>query len=166
MSLTDEESLTDRNLVKALVAITDDMYTAMVAPTTGLSRNIGNTYTASVFANLLSLIDEEHASMPGNTIGMFSYGSGAIATMYGLRATDIAGADFTLGRIADTVNLGARLEARQPSSPDEFTEALRIREQAYGKSDYAPVGSVAHLAPGSFYLAGVDSKHRREYARV
>ena len=76
-----EESAGNRDLVKALVGISGDMYDDLVGPSTHMSRHIGNTYTASVFANLLSLIQAKHTTLPGRNVGVFSYGSGAIATM-------------------------------------------------------------------------------------
>lgn len=79
--LAPEETAGNRDLMKALVSISGDMYEDLVGPSTHMSRHIGNTYTASVFANLVSLVQKEHATLPGRNVGVFSYGSGAIATM-------------------------------------------------------------------------------------
>ena len=51
------------------------------------SKLVGNTYTASVFLGLASLIDRAGGRgdlTPGKSISVFSYGSGALATMYRL----------------------------------------------------------------------------------
>jgi hydroxymethylglutaryl-CoA synthase len=51
------------------------------------SKLVGNTYTASVFLGLASLIDRAGGRgdlTPGKSIAVFSYGSGALATMYRL----------------------------------------------------------------------------------
>ena len=55
-----------------------------VAPSVGFSQNIGNTYTAAAFANLLCLVSTEGDNLAGKRVGVFSYGSGAIATLYAL----------------------------------------------------------------------------------
>ena len=48
----------------------------MVEPGCRLSKQIGNTYTASVFANIVSLVDAHGTSLKGQTALVFSYGSG------------------------------------------------------------------------------------------
>ena len=55
-----------------------------MAPSVGFSQNIGNTYTAAAFANLLCLVSTEGDNLAGKRVGVFSYGSGAIATLYAL----------------------------------------------------------------------------------
>lgn len=41
-----------------------------------LSKQIGNTYTASVFANIVCLVCARGAALEGETALVFSYGSG------------------------------------------------------------------------------------------
>jgi hydroxymethylglutaryl-CoA synthase len=53
--------------------------------------NIGNTYTAAAFANLLCLVSTEAEALAGKRVGVFSYGSGAIATLYALEVTRARG---------------------------------------------------------------------------
>ena len=51
------------------------------------SKMVGNTYTASVFLGLASLVDRAGRRgdlTPGKSIAVFSYGSGALATIYRL----------------------------------------------------------------------------------
>ena len=93
---------------------------------------------------------------------LFSYGSGAVASMYVLkgRAGKIA-----LSSIRSTVNLSARLSKRVERSAAEFAEACDAREAAYGAAPLEPSGGVS-LAEGAFFLRGVDAKHRREYGRM
>ena len=53
-----------------------------------VSKKIGNTYAASVFMGLASLIDRAGGRgdlLPGKKVVVFSYGSGAMATMYMLQ---------------------------------------------------------------------------------
>jgi hydroxymethylglutaryl-CoA synthase len=112
-----------------------------------------------VYANLLSLIDAKAEGLAGSRVGVFSYGSGAIATMFGLRAGP------GLGAIQAAVRLQPRLEARREASPQEFTDALKLREGSYGKVGAVPAGSVDHVPAGAFYLKEVAGNGARAYAR-
>ncbi|MFF0635737.1 hydroxymethylglutaryl-CoA synthase [Nocardia sp. NPDC004151] len=56
---------------------------ADLAHTTSYNRLIGNSYTASLYVALLSLLD--HAEdLSGRSVGMLSYGSGCVAEFFGL----------------------------------------------------------------------------------
>ena len=43
---------------------------------------IGNCYTGSVFASLLSVVAGQGEGLSGHRVLMFSYGSGSMASMY------------------------------------------------------------------------------------
>ncbi|MTH95011.1 hydroxymethylglutaryl-CoA synthase [Roseibium sp. RKSG952] len=45
-------------------------------------RNLGNTYTASMYIALCSLLETDPADLHGKTIGFFSYGSGAVSEFF------------------------------------------------------------------------------------
>lgn len=83
--LDSKASYMDRDLMKATMQASDEEFQAVVGPSTYCSQNVGNTYTGAVFANLLSLIDQEGDQLTDQRVGVFSYGSGAIATLYGLQ---------------------------------------------------------------------------------
>ena len=51
-----------------------------------VSRAVGNCYTAAVYMNLLSLVSNLGAELEGKRVLVFSYGSGAVATAFGLQA--------------------------------------------------------------------------------
>ena len=55
-----------------------------VGPTVEYCQRIGNSYTASSFVNLMCLIEQQREQLEGKSIGVFSYGSGALATLYTL----------------------------------------------------------------------------------
>ena len=129
-------------------------------------QNIGNSYTGAVYSNLVGLVDAKGADLAGKRVGVFSYGSGAIATLFAMDAHAARpGAAFSLPRIQSTVQLQQRLSARREASPDEFTAALKMREAAYGRAGYTPVGSVADVPEGAYYLKEVAGNHNRVYAR-
>ena len=140
----------------------------MCAPSDTISRRVGNCYTAAVYMNLLSLVCNKHEDMErraGGDILMFSYGSGAVASAFVLRARAPARGAFTLGRIARTADVARRLASRQQCDATAFNAAMDLRATRYGHCGYEPSGSTETLARGAFYLTKVDELHRRTYAR-
>lgn len=80
-----EETYSDKVLEKTLKNVSAKAYEQRFLDSNYASKLVGNTYTASVFLGLASLIDRVGGRgelSPGKTIGLFSYGSGALATMY------------------------------------------------------------------------------------
>jgi hydroxymethylglutaryl-CoA synthase len=81
------ETYNDKQLEKAVQKISAAAFKHKCGDANYASTQIGNTYTASVFFGLASLVDRLGGTdklVEGTTIGMFSYGSGALATMYRL----------------------------------------------------------------------------------
>jgi hypothetical protein len=75
-------------------------------------------------------------------------------------------AQFTLQRMADTVQLEARLAARRRTTVEEFEDALRRRETAYGAPSFTPTESLDTVGPNTYYLSHVDALHRRVYEKT
>lgn len=143
-----------------------ETYQRMVGPSEELSKNIGNSYAAAVWANLLCLADTRGKALEGKRIGMFSYGSGALASMFAFDgAPEPPGSPFTLARVHSVVNLPRRLAGRTEASPAEFVAALKLREASYGRSAFALQGSLEHIADGAYYLQEVGPLGTRVYAR-
>lgn len=46
------------------------------------NREVGNTYTASLYLSLLSMLECTSSSLSGKRIGLFSYGSGCMGTFF------------------------------------------------------------------------------------
>ena len=83
-----EETYSDRVLEGILKKISANSFQQKLSDANHASKHVGNTYTASVFLGLASLIDrvsERDELTPGKSIVLFSYGSGALATMYRLQ---------------------------------------------------------------------------------
>ncbi len=55
---------------------------AQIVDTLRYNREIGNSYTASMYIGLASLLDTTAADLAGARIGFFSYGSGAVGEMF------------------------------------------------------------------------------------
>lgn len=169
-SLPYAETITNRDLDKLLASIGQEQYDASVGPTNHFSQNIGNSYTAALWTNLLSTVDKLGSSLNDKRLGMFSYGSGALATMFAMDAVESPSAakvnpKFTLSGIQKTANISARLAARKQCTPEEFTAALDSREQSYGKNAFVPTGSIDNVPSGAWYLKEVNADHTRVYDR-
>jgi hydroxymethylglutaryl-CoA synthase len=57
-------------------------YRELVAPTLAGVAQIGNTYTASLYVCLATLLEDEGRQLSGRRIGLFSYGSGCCAEFF------------------------------------------------------------------------------------
>jgi hydroxymethylglutaryl-CoA synthase len=117
-------------------------------------------YTAAVWAGLASLLSEVDSDVLQNKrVLLYSYGSGLAASMISFRvngATD---------KIKNTLNLRERLAARTFSKPQEFADAMKIRENTHNACDYTPSGNLDHIASGVYYVEKIDDKWRRFYKR-
>ena len=135
-----------------------------------LSKNLGNSYCASIFFNLLSCLiglnerereTETETETNANTrIGVFSYGSGSMATFFALNCVDSQMPWLkSLGKDIQN-NLINRLKV----SPAEYEEIMKRRRELYGMANWmCSEGELRDLAVGTFYLAQIDSEHRRIY---
>ena len=164
-----EASLGDRALDAGLRAAAKPSYAARVAPTPLIPKQIGNTYTASVFAGLLSLVDDRGDGLVGKKVLLFSYGSGSVATMYELRGR--ATADWTLAKMKGAAAVRERLDARVECTAAHFANACDARAATYGAPAYEPKGAggadgepPVPLAADARRLVAVDGQHRRTYA--
>jgi hydroxymethylglutaryl-CoA synthase len=167
------ETVNDRDAEKCFVGLAKERFASKCAPSDTVSKACGNSYTAAVYMNLLSLVCAKGGALGGERVLMFSYGSGCVATAFLLEAREPAAnalggrnAPFTLGRIATTAAVAERLGARAPRDVAAMNAALALREAAHGRAEYEPRGDVGQLLPGTFYLKAVDALYRREYGRV
>jgi len=162
--MTLQDSYQSKELDKTFEKMAKPMYDTKVEPGTLLPCQLGNSYTASMYTGLLSLLDylvHKPDQGRGEEVLMFSYGSGLAATMFGLR---IRG---DISHIVRAVDLRKRLEERVFLSPTSFQAALLAREGRYKKKGYihgAPQEGT--MFPGTFYLAGNDEFGRRNYSRT
>jgi hydroxymethylglutaryl-CoA synthase len=122
-----------------------------VAPSLVLPRLVGNIYTGSLYLALASLLSEGPASLDGETIGLFSYGSGSCAQFFS--GTVVPGARaFARGS-----GWRAQIDAQRRVDVAEYEAILREREAL----DQRPAHDVASRE-GPRYC-GVK-EHRRVYA--
>ncbi|XP_073011693.1 hydroxymethylglutaryl-CoA synthase [Typha latifolia] len=163
--LTSEESYQSRELEKVSQQLAKHFYEEKVQPTTLLPKQIGNMYTASLYAALLSVIHNKHSNLEGRRVVMFSYGSGLSSTMFSFKLQD--GHDsFNLSNIVSVLNISKKLESRHVFPPEKFVENLKLMEHRYGGKDFETSKDTNLLSPGTFYLTKVDSMYRRYYNKV
>jgi len=161
LELPDEESYTNRDLDKACQQVAETLYKDRCFPYTFAGRNLGNSYTGSLYFGLLSLIAQSEGKVEqGDRMMLFSYGSGLASTMFS------AVVDGDLSEQREKCDLLNRLDNRVEVTPEEFSQTLLQREAAYTANDYVNLEPPAHLAPGSYYVSGVDSLGRRTYERT
>lgn len=139
-NLSREESLSNKALEKALVALTSDLYKERIEPCVLAPSLCGNMYTASLYCSLISLIcNVDLKAAQGKTIGLFSvsdispprsvidsvhhdnnyghqYGSGAASALFGLKVTG----DLTT--MVSKLDIMNRLQRRYVANPEEYEE--------------------------------------------
>jgi len=166
-----EESYLNRDLEKACLKLVGDRYQECVFPYTFAGRQLGNSYTGSLWFALLSLIAESANNenlggdgFLGDRALLFSYGSGLAATMFSCIV------DGSLKEQAEKCNLYSRLESREESSAESFSEALEQRRLSHlpesEENEFLSKVKESHVPPGSFFLRCVDDRKRRVYERT
>jgi len=153
-----QDSYFHKGLNTAFDKLSTELYQTKVSPGTSLCLELGNCYSASLYAGLLSLIDSLSDDLIGKRVILFSYGSGMSASMFSLVVR--GSVEF----IKQKQKISKRLSQRQFIDPAEFTKLLGLREKHLIASSYFPQGPL-DLFPGTFYLEKVDDKHRRYYKR-
>ena len=153
-----------KDVETALKTISGPVFKAKADPTSKINQNVGNCYTGSVFASLLSVIVDQGVALEGKRVLMFSYGSGSLASIYSFVGRSSASGTFSLARIQSTVNMFVRLQSRTQANFEEFTAALDLRASKYGIAPMVPDGRVDFF-PGTYYLTSINDKHHRQYER-
>ncbi|KAF8448906.1 hydroxymethylglutaryl-CoA synthase [Boletus edulis BED1] len=154
-------SLTDKTLEKTFIAASKATYAKKVEPAMHCSKRLGNMYTASLYGCLASLLSSvEPAELKGKRLSMFAFGSGCASSFFTLRVKG------DTAEMREKMDLLERLASMKVVPCQEYVDALSLREKNHNAVDYTPGGSVDNIWPGSFYLASVDSKYRRKYARA
>lgn len=163
-----ENTYFDRDVEKAFLKASSDMFNRKTKASLLVSRENGNMYTPSVYGCLASVIAQHSPQeLAGQRIGVFSYGSGFAATLYSIRVTQDATPGSSLDRLTSSLSdLKARLDSRRNVSPSVFADNMKLREDTHHLANYIPQGSVDDLFSGTWYLVRVDEKHRRYYART
>ncbi|WP_209324472.1 hydroxymethylglutaryl-CoA synthase family protein [Brevibacterium renqingii] len=118
-----------------------------LATSTLYNRRLGNSYTASLYAGLCSLLDHDE-DLAGKRIGLFSYGSGSVG-------------EFLTGRVVPGYERHGRvqavteaLDARVPLSMTDY-RALHAAELPSSEDHTTP-----RVSTGEFRFAGIRGRAR------
>lgn len=141
-----------------------DSFDRMVAPALRYPRELANIYSGSVYSKLASLVDQAPDLEPGTPIGIFSYGSGSCAELFGGVLRD--GARERLARH----RIGLRLARRRALDVAEYERFVRETDTMLTSCHYdPPYGAEPERDPGSpdgeprLVLSRIRNYHR-EYA--
>lgn len=156
----------DKNVEKAFMNLSKEDFNIKTHPSLFVSNLVGNMYTPSVYAGLVSLlINKSPEQLLGKKIGIFSYGSGLASSMYSITIPKNAESQLkTL--ISHLSYVKPQLDARKYVSPEEYTKTLELREKNWHVVPFQPKSDIDDLYPGTYYLVGIDKMHRRNYERV
>jgi hydroxymethylglutaryl-CoA synthase len=136
-------------------------WNGLVEPSLSVGREIGNIYTGSLFAGLISLIT--NVDLVGKRVALFSYGSGSTSSLFTITFKPDSG--LLLQKIRNTQSVNERLSRRTKLSCEEYTRRMTKRETDFLTKSYEPTDSVDELEDGAFYLTRIDEKWRRFYDR-
>ncbi len=151
------------------------------------SLQVGNSYTASLWHGLASLLYRRGAGLAGRRLLLYSFGSGTVAALFslvGAQGTSPAqpadggcegegedggrGGDsrFSLGAMQRALALDERLACRAIRTVEQYNAAAETMEALNGSvAPYCPTGGLEGLAGGTYYLEGIDGERRRWYVR-
>ncbi|KAK0526631.1 3-hydroxy-3-methylglutaryl coenzyme A synthase [Tilletia horrida] len=153
--------IVDKAVEKIFTEVSKPDYKIKIAPTTAAPKKLGNTYSASLWMGLASLIaDKTDDELVGKRLSLFTYGSGCASTFFAGRIT------APLSEMRKNIDLIARLDAIKVQPVSDYIHALELREKNHLIKNYKPEGSLDDIWPGAFYLENVDDMFRRTYAKA
>uniref|UniRef100_A0A7E4UUM2 Hydroxymethylglutaryl-CoA synthase n=1 Tax=Panagrellus redivivus TaxID=6233 RepID=A0A7E4UUM2_PANRE len=168
---SDEKTYTDRDFNTAALQVSKPYFVQKVEPNMTLNQRIGNMYTPSVYAQLVTFLAkfDPIAATPQRLL-IFSYGSGLASAMFSIEISDAENSE--LAKMKEVAS-GAvhRLEDRIQHSPEAYAEVMANREKLTN-SDVPVIpsssqnGISSHLFPGTYYLTNIDVNRVRSYARI
>lgn len=167
-SLKLEESYNDRDLEKLLMTLSSETFNQKTDPSLLLAREIGNMYTASLYACLISYLQSDSIeNLAKKRILLFSYGSGLAASMFSARISSDTSENSPLSRLIKGLSdVKERLDARERITPLQFEQTLNLREKTHNIAPYMPSGDIKLLKSGTYYLTEINQKYHRSYAKA
>lgn len=109
------------------------------------SRRVGNLYTGSLYLGLISLLENSEELQPGDRIGLFSYGSGAVSEFF----SGVLESGYQEQLIGHTQSLDQRQQLSMDEYEAMFSEKLPSGEEA--TFDDATPYAVYRVAEGIRY---------------
>ncbi len=139
-----------------------ESFERMVLPSLRYTRELGNTYSGSLWSTLAALVDHAPRVDPGARIGLYSYGSGACAEFLSGRFGTAARETVGRHRIAD------HLAERRTVGIPTYERIVAETERGLSEADFTPDLT---LVPGLFEEAYAGRErlvldHVRDYYRT
>lgn len=162
-----EDTYFDRDLEKAFMTYSQQLFEEKTKPSLHLARNVGNMYTPSLYGGLVSyLISKSPEQLIGKKFALFSYGSGLASTMYSINICNDMSAGSKLAKLISSLHeTVSMLDKRECIEPSKFSDIMDVRTKNYHTAPYEPSGSIDVLFPGTYYLTKIDDLRRRTYDR-
>lgn len=132
LALPYQTSLSDKSIDRAFVPATQDVFNARVRPSLAIAKRCGNSYSASLFggiASLLSLI-EPHQLL-GKRVSLYGFGGGCAASFFALRVQK------SPEKISRIMNLAKRLDEIRVASCEEYDMAMEASPRFWPRSWYS-----------------------------
>ncbi|WP_025729350.1 hydroxymethylglutaryl-CoA synthase [Atopobacter phocae] len=115
------------------------------------SRLVGNLYTGSLYLGFFSLLSHSPELKVGDRVGMFSYGSGAVAEFYTLELMP------NYSKHIHKEDFERSLQSRYMLTIDEY-EQIFNEEIPSGEGDYEVISAFHN--PAHIQIVGVTNHHR------
>lgn len=115
------------------------------------NREVGNCYAASLYLSLTSMLENAETDLTGRSVGLFSYGSGAVAEFFAARVQP-----RYRERLMPAQHQSL-LEERVSLSYDDYRAMWHVPDPTDGLSHIMP-----NAARGRFRLTRID-EHKRHY---
>lgn len=132
----------------------DDVKTQSLQDSLQYGRQIGNSYTASLYVSLASFLDHARENLSGKRIGFYSYGSGCVAEFFSGVVQD------GYKQVLNTQYHQELLSSRVHLSYEEYVKFYQYKYNETGVEQIIP----AHKT-GSYRLIKMD-QHKRCYAKI
>ena len=86
------------------------------------------------YFNCVILLAESLENLPGRRLGLFSYGSGLVASFYSIVVSDDSGPDSPLAALKKSLkDVPSRLDVRTKVHPSEFEKGMKLRESVHNQ---------------------------------
>lgn len=140
--------------INAISNLPDDVIDQQIKPSLEYARQLGNSYSASLYISLASLLDRVEENLTGKRIGFYSYGSGCVAEYFSGMVQ--AGYRDQL----NTVFHQHLLSSRKLLNYDEYAAFYRFTYAENGSEQSIPLHNT-----GDFRLTKL-AEHKRHYEAV
>ena len=136
------------------VELSDEMQAKDLNSSLCYSRLMGNSYTASIYIGLTSLLDSSEGDLSGSRVGLFSYGSGCVGEFF----SGIIQPDYS--KFLYTTEHQYMLEKRSALNYQQYEDMFNHEVPTDGGDYIFP-----QYKTGPFRLGGIK-KHKRVYESI